>query len=41
MTDERDLAATKAQLRHESVKTTIKYDNFPVEDQRDALDNIG
>jgi site-specific recombinase XerD len=41
MTDERDLAATQAQLRHESVKTTLKYDNVPVEDRRDALDNMG
>jgi integrase len=41
MTDERDLAATKAQLRHKSVKTTMKYDNVPVEDRRDALDNMG
>jgi len=39
MTDERDLAATKAQLRHKSVKTTMKYDNVPVEDRRDALNN--
>ena len=41
MTEERDLAATQAQLRHESVKTTLKYDNVPVEDRRDALDRMG
>lgn len=41
MTKERDLAATQAQLCHESVKTTLKYDNVPVEDRRDALDNMG
>jgi len=41
MTKERDLAATQAQLRHESVKTTLKYDNVPVEDRREALDNMG
>ncbi|MGQ3327634.1 tyrosine-type recombinase/integrase [Halorubrum sp. FL23] len=41
MTKERDLAATQAQLRHQSVETTIKYDNVPVEDRRDALDNMG
>jgi len=41
MTRERDLAATKAQLRHKSVKTTIKYDQVPVEDRRDALDRMG
>ncbi|QSG07553.1 tyrosine-type recombinase/integrase [Halapricum desulfuricans] len=41
MTAERDLAATKAQLRHKSVKTTMKYDQVPVEDRRDALDKMG
>jgi len=41
MTAERDLAATKAQLRHKSVKTTMKYDQVPVEDRRDALDRMG
>jgi integrase len=37
MTREEDLAATKAQLRHRSVKTTMKYDQAPVEDRRNAL----
>ena len=41
MTKERDLAATKAQLRHRSPKTTMKYDQVPVEDRRDALDRMG
>jgi hypothetical protein len=37
MTKGRDLAATKAQLRHKSVKTTMKYDQVPVEDRQDGL----
>lgn len=41
MTRERDLAATKAQLRHKSAKTTMKYDQVPVEDRQDALDRMG
>jgi len=41
MTKERDLAATKAQLRHRSVKTTMQYDQVPVEDRREALDRMG
>lgn len=41
MTQERDLAAAKAQLRHKSVQTTMKYDQAPVEDRRDALDRMG
>lgn len=41
MTKERDLAATKAQLRHKSVKTTMKYDQVPIEDRQDALDKMG
>lgn len=40
MTAERDLKATKDQLRHKSAKTTMKYDQVPVEDRRDALDNM-
>jgi integrase len=38
MTKERDLAATKAQLRHRNPKTTMKYDQVPAEERRDALD---
>jgi len=41
MTKERDLAATKAQLRHRDVKTTMKYDQVPVEDRREALEKMG
>jgi integrase len=41
MTKERDLAAAKAQLRHKSPKTTMKYDQTPVEDRQDALDKMG
>lgn len=41
MTKERDLAAAKAQLRHKSVQTTMKYDQAPVEDRIEALDNMG
>ena len=41
MTREEDLAATKAQLRHKSVRTTMKYDAAPVEDRREALDRMG
>ncbi|WP_224449683.1 tyrosine-type recombinase/integrase [Haloprofundus salilacus] len=41
MTKERDLAATKAQLRHRNAKTTMKYDQVPVEDRRDALNRMG
>ena len=41
MTDERDLAASKEQLRHKSQQTTIKYDQVPIEQRRDALDKMG
>ncbi|WP_199725573.1 site-specific integrase [Haloarcula sp. Atlit-7R] len=41
MTKERDLAAAKAQLRHRNAKTTMKYDQVPVSDRRDALDKMG
>jgi len=41
MTREEDLAAAKSQLRHKSVRTTMKYDQAPVEDRRDALDKMG
>lgn len=36
-----DLGATKAQLRHKSERTSIKYDNAPLEERRDALDKMG
>ena len=41
MTKERDLAAAKAQLRHKNPMTTMKYDQVPVGDRRDALDRMG
>jgi integrase len=41
MTREEDLAAAQAQLRHKSPQTTMKYDQAPVEDRRDALDRMG
>jgi len=41
MTKERDLAAAKAQLRHKNPKTTMKYDQVPVEDRKNALDRMG
>ena len=41
MTREEDLAAAQTQLRHRSAKTTMKYDQTPVEDRQDALDRLG
>lgn len=41
MTREEDLAAAQAQLRHKSEKTTMKYDQTPVEDRKDALNRMG
>lgn len=41
MTREEGLAAAQSQLRHKSSKTTMKYDQAPVEDRRDALDRMG
>lgn len=40
MTREEDLAAAQAQLRHKSPKTTMKYDQTPVEDRQDALNRL-
>ena len=40
MTKERDLAAAKAQLRQKNPKTTMKYDQVPVEDRKDALEQM-
>jgi integrase len=40
LTAERDLKAAKDQLRHKSSKTTMKYDQVPVEDRRGALENM-
>jgi integrase len=41
MTREQDLAAAQAQLRHKSPETTMRYDQTPVEDRRNALNRIG
>lgn len=41
MTREEDLAAAQMELRHESPETTMKYDQTPVEDRRDAIDRMG
>jgi integrase len=41
MVREEDLAAAQAQLRHKSAQTTMRYDQAPVEDRRDALDRMG
>lgn len=41
MTREEGLAAAQSQLRHKSSHTTMKYDQTPVEDRRDALDRMG
>lgn len=37
MAHEEGLAAAQSQLRHRREETTIKYDQAPVEDRRDAL----
>ncbi|SDR06916.1 tyrosine-type recombinase/integrase [Natronobacterium texcoconense] len=41
MAREEGLAAAQAQLRHKSEQTTMKYDQTPPEDRRDALDRMG
>ena len=41
MTREEGLAAAQTQLRHKSPRTTMRYDQMPVEDRRDALDRMG
>lgn len=41
MTREEGLAAAQMQLRHRSEQTTMKYDQAPIEDRRDALDRMG
>lgn len=41
MAHEEDPAAAQAQLRYKSVETTMKYDQTPVEDRREALDRMG
>jgi len=41
MAREEGLAAAQAQLRHKSEKTTMKYDQAPVEDRQKALERMG
>lgn len=41
MTHVEDLGATKAQLRHKSEKTTLQYDQAPVEERKNALNKMG
>jgi integrase len=41
LTDERDLEAARMQLRHQSRRTTMKYDAASTKDRRDALDRMG
>ena len=41
MTRQEGLAAAQAQLRHKSETTTMRYDQVPVEERRDALDKMG
>ncbi len=41
MAREEGLAAAKAQLRHRSETTTMKYDQTPAEDRREALSRMG
>lgn len=41
LTREEDLTAAASQLRHKSTRTTVKYDQAPVKERRDALDKMG
>ena len=41
MANERGLAAAQQQLRHKSQKTTMKYDQAPVEERKEALNKMG
>jgi len=41
ITREEGLAAAQAQLRHKSQETTMRYDQAPVEDRKEALERIG
>lgn len=40
MTREEDLKAAKSQLRHKSPETTMRYDQAPEKDRRDALNKM-
>jgi integrase len=41
MTREDGLSAAQSQLRHNSPRTTMRYDQTPVEDRKDALERMG
>ncbi|MFD1564636.1 tyrosine-type recombinase/integrase [Haloarchaeobius amylolyticus] len=41
MAREEGLAAAQSQLRHKRVETTMKYDQVPLEERREALDRMG
>ena len=41
MSREEGLAAAQSQLRHKSPETTLRYDQTPTEDRRDALNRMG
>jgi integrase len=41
MTREEGLAAAQSQLRHEDERTTMRYDQAPVEDRKNALNKMG
>lgn len=41
MAREEGLAAAQAQLRHKSERTTMKYDQAPIEDRKEALQRMG
>jgi len=41
MASEGSLGAVQAQLRHRCEETTMKYDQTPVEERRDALERMG
>jgi len=41
MSAEEGLGATQAQMRHKDERTTMRYDQAPVENRREALDRMG
>ena len=41
MTAEWDLKAAQSQLRHKSPQSTMRYDQTPIEDRKEALERIG
>jgi integrase len=40
MASEEGLSAAQEQLRHKDERTTMRYDQVPAEDRRDALDRM-